>query len=453
MGRRDEQLSSSIQTRAPTARRSVTLPRALVFAILLCVALPFLLDIRSHPRVAFQPNDSILLANHCRDAEPIPKPEFLERQQRLAQALRDLNASAYVAEPGASAGFFGNISHRSWDLSDRPLLLLISPTVKTDVAAKVTVLTPYFEETRARLLSIPGMSVSYASWKDDENPYTVAMGALQVPSGGRIYVDDKIRHFIVAGFQKAAPGAEVVSAPWQITSLRERKSPAELLLLQCVNEATVLAIRAVQKQMHIGIRESEVKALIDSALSIAGVEDRWALVLFGGNAALHHNSGTDRELRVSDFVLIDTGGTLFGYHSDVTRTFALPQSQIPDEHYELWYTVRAAQIAALNTAKAGVVAAKVDSAARAVLSEHGLDPYFTHRLGHGIGLEDHEEPYLRGGSYDIIRVGHTFSNEPGVYIEGKVGIRLEDCMFIGLDGDAVYLTAGVGGPAMDPLHP
>ncbi|KAG9318276.1 peptidase M24, structural domain-containing protein [Chiua virens] len=201
------------------------------------------------------------------------------------------------------------------------------------------------------------------------------------------------------------------------------------------------------------MHESAVIQLIDEALAVAGLTERWALVLFGENAALPHGTGTDRVLGTSDLILIDTGGVLFGYHSDVTRTFQLEESQIPEDHSRIWWDVHVAQSTALGTARAGVFTADVDKAARSELTGRGLGPYFTHRLGHGIGLEDHEAPYLRGGSDAVIRTGHTFSNEPGVYIKGKVGIRLEDCFYINGDGAAIYLTEAVGGQAKDPLHP
>ncbi|KAF9228642.1 peptidase M24 [Gyrodon lividus] len=394
------------------------------------------------------------LAAHCEAAQPISTSEVLQRQHQLALSLHKLNASAYVAEPGANALFFGNISDALWHLSERPLLLMVSPLVGDgDISAQVTVLTPYFEETRAKLLNVPGVDVTYVAWREDEDPYTVAVNALPLSGGGPVYVDGMIRHFIVDGFEKAAPGVKVLSAPLEITSLRERKSPAEIALLKCVNEVTVLAIRAVQAQMHIGMRESQVMELVDDALATAGLTERWALVLFGENAALPHGTGTDRVLDISDLILIDAGGVLFGYHSDVTRTFQLEESQIPGDHHELWWDVYAAQTAAQLTAKAGIITAEVDRAARAELIGRGLGPYFTHRLGHGIGLEDHEAPYLRGGSDAVIQTGHAFSNEPGVYIEGKVGIRLEDCFYIDEDGEPIYLTAGVGGQSVDPLHP
>ncbi|KAG2360857.1 peptidase M24, structural domain-containing protein [Suillus spraguei] len=397
------------------------------------------------------------LASHCSDAQPINGSEFLQRQGKLAKILYDNGASAYIAEPGANGQYFGNISEATWHLSERPLLLIIFPALEdANIVAKITVITPTFEETRARLLSVPGIDVSYASWAEDENPYTAALRALsahRLDLEGPIYVDAMMRYFIVDGLQKAAPGVRVMSAPPEVTQLRERKSQAELDLLRCANEVTVLCIRAVQAQMYIGIRESQVRAMIDEALAAAGLTERWALVLFGENAALPHGSGSDRALGKADFILIDTGGLLFEYHSDITRTFMLRDSSIPPEHITIWYDVHTAQTLAHAVAREGTNTSAVDKVARDWLNGRGYNGYFTHRLGHGIGLEDHEAPYLRGGTNDTIRTGNAFSNEPGVYIEGKVGIRLEDCFYIDEGGISVFLTKGVGGQALSPLHP
>lgn len=177
------------------------------------------------------------LAAHCKDAEPIHATEFLERQRQLALALHALNGSAYIAEPGASALFFGNISDASWHLSERPLLLIVSPlNNQGEVSAHITILTPSFEEDRAKLLNVPGVDVTYVAWQEDEDPYTIAVEALPASSRGPIYVDGMTRHFIVDGFGKALSGLSVLSAPLAITSLRERKSPSEIALLRCANE-------------------------------------------------------------------------------------------------------------------------------------------------------------------------------------------------------------------------
>jgi len=137
----------------------------------------------------------------------------------------------------------------------------------------------------------------------------------------------------------------------------------------------------------------------------------------------------------------------------VTRTIALPDSQIPADHLRIWSHVRSAQAIALHAARQGTLTCDVDEAARSYLKKAGYASWFTHRLGHGIGLEVHERPYLRGGSDDVIQIGHTFSNEPGVYIEGKVGVRLEDCFYINGEGKSTLLTDGVGGQGISPWSP
>lgn len=178
------------------------------------------------------------LARYCADAQPISGSEILQRQENLAKLLYDNGASAYVAEPGANTQYFGNISEASWHLSERPLLLLISPTLQgASVSAKVTIITPAFEEARARLLTVPGINVAYVSWAEDEDPFSIALHALSAIEGP-IYVDGMMRNFIVDGLQKAAPGIRVLTAPSEITQLRERKSPAELDLLKCANEVS-----------------------------------------------------------------------------------------------------------------------------------------------------------------------------------------------------------------------
>ncbi|RDX56599.1 peptidase M24 [Lentinus brumalis] len=396
------------------------------------------------------------LASHCAHIPAISPDSFLARQDALARTLHSLNVAAYIAEPGASAGFFANLSRSHWGLSERPLLLIIQPQTGDEgtVRANVSILTPAFEETRARTLPIPSdAGVTYTSWAEDANPFSTALNLVPDLADATIYVDGDVRTFITDGLQKAAPEAKVLNAPVEVKRLRERKSSEELDIMKCVNEVTVLAIRAVRKHTKIGMRESEVKQLMRSALSAAGLTDIFSLVLFGDNAALPHGGGSDRVLGKHDFILIDTGGALHGYHSDTTRTFALDTSAIPLRYQALWQSVHSAQRHAMLTARNGTVTAAVDHAARKVIKEAGYGQYFTHRLGHGIGLEVHESPYLRGGSDDIILSGHAFSNEPGIYIEGKVGVRLEDCFYIDDDGDAKYLTEGVGGQASSPWSP
>ncbi|KAJ3982700.1 Creatinase/aminopeptidase [Lentinula detonsa] len=433
----------------------------IAFLLLVCMAcqIPLFLGTGFLPvkvlleRVFAPPKMFPDLANHCQSAKPIMASEFHERQRRLASALLHLNASAYIAEPGASAQYFGNISTASWKLSERPLLLIITPRLVNDsqVEAKVSILTPRFEATRAKTLPIPFEGVEYIEWREEESPYEIAASALSIE--GTVYLDDAARLFVFNGFQKSLPHAEVAPSPAKIKEIRQRKSGAEIELLKCANEATLLAIRAVHKKMNLGMKESEVSKMLSIALQAAGLDNGGCLTLFGENAALPHGSGSDRALGKSDFALFDCVGHLHGYFSDVTRTVALPETRIPAENRAIWGDVLFAQTVASRVAVAGAITQDVDASARTFLELTGRGAYFTHRLGHGIGLEGHEEPYLRGGSLDVIQTGHTCSNEPGIYIEGKVGVRLEDCFYIDGNGQSIFLTEGVGGQALSPWDP
>ncbi|KAG8882026.1 hypothetical protein FRB97_008800 [Tulasnella sp. 331] len=408
------------------------------------------------------------LRSHCANIPAISNSEFQDRQARLSEALSSNALSAYIAEPGPSAQYFANISSNAWHTSERPLLLVILPPSASNHQArehsspKILLLTPKFETTRAKQLIIPmtnAHDLDFVEWAEDENPYQVLYDHIFSSSdrnvrSRKVAIDGQARLFVAQGLSQAGftSGREV---PDDVARLRERKSDAELTIMRCVNEATLLAIRDVREHMHLGMKESDASRLMQRALTDAGLAHQGlsTAAQFGDHAALPHGGPTDKALTEHDMITFDVGGSLHGYWSDVTRTFALPQSQIPSGHLQIWKVVQNAQSAALTMAKAGVVAEDVDAAARLVIEEAGYGERFTHRLGHGIGLEMHESPYLRGGYKRKIETGNTFSNEPGIYVEGKVGVRLEDCMVIDKDGQAVLLTAEVGGAARSPWMP
>ncbi|KAF9532322.1 Creatinase/aminopeptidase [Crepidotus variabilis] len=403
------------------------------------------------------------LGSHCALVPPISQEEYVDRQQRLVEVLYGLGGAAYIAEPGANTQFFANFSKAQWPLSERPLLLMISPMIKNasesdKVLPKITIVTPKFESARAKLLSIPhtsGLEVDYVEWAEEADPYAITLGALPLfGRDGSLYVESSIRKFIPDGLSRANSHVVVLSAPSAITSLRERKSDTEIVILKCVNEATLLAIREVYHHLYFGIRESQARSMMTTALSAAGLKDGGCLTLFGENAALPHGRGTDKTLHRTDFALFDCTASLHGYYSDVTRTVALDFEWLSEEQLSAWTIVKSVQADAFSTAKNGTRTGYVDERARTLMRfAGGYDKYFTHRLGHGIGLEVHEEPYLRGNSDSIILTGHTFSNEPGIYIEDQFGVRLEDCFYMAANGSAIYLTGGVGGPARAPWAP
>ncbi|KDN50702.1 hypothetical protein RSAG8_01200, partial [Rhizoctonia solani AG-8 WAC10335] len=436
---------------APKSQHSRVLSFTRRVGVLLLVVLSYLGFL--HSKANDDPNPFGHLASHCAHTSPITASTFLERQSTLARVLKDQHLGAYIAEPGPSATYFANISLADWKLSERVFLLVVTPE------AHVHVLAPKFEQDRARLLQIPSREeIKFILWAEEENPYEVLFRTLGRKALGGIAVDEALRLFVAEGLKRAGgDGVRVDMAPPSVRALREQKGPGEIALMQCANEVTLLAIRAVRERMYIGIRESQVKQLMSLALSSAGLKNAFALVQFGENAALPHGSGSDRTLRAQDMVLIDTGGSLHDYQSDVTRTFALPGSVIPDDHIRIWETVSKVQAYAMSVARQGVEARRVDESARVYMDseQSGMAQYFSHRLGHGIGLEGHEAPYLRRGPDNVhkLEAGNAMSDEPGIYILGQVGVRLEDCFYIGNDGGAVLFTAAVGGFARSLWDP
>ncbi|SJL04642.1 uncharacterized protein ARMOST_08010 [Armillaria ostoyae] len=269
------------------------------------------------------------------------------------------------------------------------------------------------------------------------------MSSNLVSKGRCLWTGGGIRHFIVDELRTALSKATVIAAPTEIRQLREHKSEGELELLKCANEATLLAIRHTPKHMHIGIRESD-------ALADVGLNNGGCLTLFGmppfPTEATPTAASTPTTLPC---LIVPPPCTATG----ATSPAHLP-SQPPPSPTPITLSTRPSISRFRPPMHAGVpvVAKRVDEAPRLFLGLAGYVKYFTHCLGHGIGLEVHEDPYLNGGRTSSSRQG-ILSNEPGVYIEGKVGVRLEDCFYIAQDGGAVYPTAGVGGPASSPWKP
>ena len=183
--------------------------------------------------------DFSYLADHCAHIQPISASSFVSRQDSLARTLHSLGAAAYIAEPGASAGFFANLSRSHWSLSERPLLLVIQPQADDHgaIRANVSILTPAFEKTRAKLLPIPNdTGITYTAWPEDANPFATALTLVPGLNGATIFVDGDVRTFVTDGLQKAAPRSQVLIAPVEVKRLRERKSSQELDILKCANE-------------------------------------------------------------------------------------------------------------------------------------------------------------------------------------------------------------------------
>ncbi|ORY78554.1 peptidase M24, structural domain-containing protein [Protomyces lactucae-debilis] len=375
------------------------------------------------------------------DVPAISRGEFLARQTRLAAALDEAGVDAFIAEPSASTAYYFNIS-ASYELSERPYLLMISRD------AQVSYLAPKFELGRIERLPLVAENVHVYAWPEEESPYKVFQE--QVPYDS-IMLDEHARFMIAAGLMNA--GIDVFPATTQINSLRAVKSDAELAILKGINRFTLELVRSVQQCIEVGMTQGHVTEAAEGLFSAAGVgAGFWSIVLFGDEAASPHGShdGAGRVLKEGEFVLIDIGSSLHGYGSDVTRTILPKKGKVSHRLMDAWHLVHAAQGAALEKMVEGTPCAAVDKAARAVLDAAGLGDAFTHRLGHGLGLEMHEHPYLNGANMEeSLLMNEVATNEPGVYVIGEFGIRLEDAVVVGKEQGQVL----TGRRAKSPWEP
>jgi Xaa-Pro dipeptidase len=375
---------------------------------------------------------------------PIKPEEFQGRiahaQKLMAEASPKYEA-LFVA-PGTSLYYFTGIR---WGLSER-LLALVVPR-----AGKPIIVVPGFEEGRMReRLRFPA---EVRAWQEDESPTKLAVDALadQGIRTGRIGVEETACFTFYDHLRGAGPGFECVSADELTIACRGKKSDHELELMQLACEATFEVFRAAFASLKEGMSQDDIAKLVEAGFAKMDLHGG-ALVLLGASAALPHGTIKPQTLKEGEVVLIDGGCGVESYASDVTRTgiYGKPSDKI----VRVFDIVRGAQNAALDAARAGGLSGTVDDAARKVIIDAGFGPdykFFTHRLGHGIGLDGHEHPYLVRASKTPLEPGMTFSNEPGIYIPGEFGLRCEDDMVIAADGPAHLLTPRFAGSLEKPL--
>jgi Xaa-Pro dipeptidase len=376
--------------------------------------------------------------------KPIRVEEF---QARIAMAQKLMTDAAprfeaiYVT-PGTTLGYF--IGFR-WGLSERIVALLIPRS------GDPLIVCPGFEE--ARLREHLRWPIEVRVWQEDESPYELAAKWLAERGirTGRVGIEETSNYVFFDGLRRAVPSLDCTSGDEITHGCRARKSSHEIELMRLACEATFDVYKATFASLREGMKQSEVSEMVARGYRRMGLNGD-AFVLFGPAAAFPHGTHDDRALREGDGVLVDDGTTVEGYQSDVTRTgvFGKPSDKL-QRAFEI---VRGAQDAALAAAMAGHECGSVDDAARKVVLDAGFGPrykYFAHRLGHGIGLDGHEWPYLVRGNRTILMAGMTFSNEPGIYVPGEYGLRCEDDMVIAESGAAHLLTPGFQPSLENPI--
>lgn len=270
-------------------------------------------------------------------------------------------------------------------------------------------------------------------WTDDEDP--VAMIVELINGATRVLVSDELWAHNLLRLQQLMPDTEFVSLSSSLGGLRSIKSDDEMQAIQTVGGlANDVAAQIQRGEMPlIGRTEREIADDISARLRAVGHETvEFCIVASGPNSASPHHNPTDRVVQPDEMVLMDFGGKHNGYCSDITR--CVWTGSIPEDVAATYATLKRAQQAAVDAARPGATLGDVDDAARSVIADSGFGDQFIHRTGHGIGTEVHEQPYVKAGNDELVAVGHAFSIEPGIYIDGQWGMRLEDIVVIVDDG-------------------
>lgn len=374
-------------------------------------------------------------------AKPITNGERLGRVERARRLMAEHRLDAIAMMGGTSLVYFSNI--RWWN-SER-LFLMVLP-----FAGEPFYVCPAFEEDRAREQTAGGPfggNADIRTWHEDEDPYALTAAALKDRgiAAGRLGIEEKTYFTFADALAAAAPALRIVSATPVTAGCRMVKDAHEIELMRLANRVTLKAYAAAFASLRGGMTQSDFAGLIGQAHARLGFQGG-ASVQVGEYSALPHGSATPQVIREGTPILIDGGCSVEGYSSDISRTFVLGAAT--EKMKQVFAIVHRAQRAALAAARPGAPLEAVDAAARTLIAEAGYGPgfrYFTHRVGHGIGMDGHEWPYLAknnmfGWTRSLaLQPGMTFSDEPGIYIRGEFGVRLEDDLVV-TPGGAELMT-------------
>ena len=376
------------------------------------------------PRRLFAADAASSLDSMTADVVPIGRAEYLARIDKARVLMGKLGLGALLIEPGASLVYFTGVH---WRRSER-LTAAILPR-----EGEIAIVTPHFEEPSVReSLQVPA---EFRIWNEDEDPLVTVAGILRDRKvTAPVAVEETVRFFAVDALRRAMPRVDIRNGAPVVRGCRMVKSPAELALMQKASDITIAAYRHVAPRIKLGMAPTDIGAMIDSAHAALGATPEFALVLLGEASAYPHGSGKPQAVRDGEVVLFDCGCSVEGYQSDISRTFVFGEANA--EQRKVWQQMHEGQQIAIEAARVGVPAGSVDDAVRAQYVKWGYGPGYklpglSHRTGHGIGLDGHEPVNLVHGETTPLAPGMCFSDEPGIYLPGKFGIRLEDCFHMG----------------------
>ncbi|WKD59308.1 M24 family metallopeptidase [Corynebacterium caspium] len=361
-----------------------------------------------------------------------PISVYQQRLDKAVQLCRQKNLAGLIISTGAELAYLTG----SWLSTHERLTALVVPAY-----GPALIVVPATDAQDLKLSAVPELPISVRPWSDGENPHELVATALragltasqEMPS--LIGLGESLTTNHVLRLQALLPEFEAVLAATALKDLFMRKDSAEIEELRQVAKAIDTVHAQVPALLQAGRTEAEVAADIEQLILIEHREVDFIIVGSGPNGANPHHSFSDRVLEDGDIVVVDIGGTYgVGYHSDCTRTYRVGGAPQPEEIPAAYRVLKEAQEAAVQAIRPGVKAAEIDAVARDILTAAGYGEQFFHRVGHGIGLSTHEEPFIMAGNELILEPGMAFSVEPGVYFEGKWGARIEDIVVVTTDG-------------------
>ncbi|HZQ19558.1 MAG TPA: Xaa-Pro peptidase family protein [Terriglobales bacterium] len=366
--------------------------------------------------------------------KPITVQERIDRQDKARRLMQANHLDAILLMSGTSLRYFTGIQ---WWGSERTFAFVLPASGKTFFVC------PAFEQARAleQIANSPQAGVAdIRTWQEDESPYEKLAQGLRDHgiATGTLGIEETVKFVFSNSLSHAAPQIKFASASPVTAGCRMIKSPRELALMRLACKVTLTVYEAVFKSLHEGMTDSDIRQLVQSAYAKVGFEGD-VDVSIATSSSSPHGSTEAQVVREGSIIMLDDGCTADGYWSDITRTFVLGDPS--DKMKTVFDVVHRAQSAALRAARPGVPCESVDAAARKVITDAGYGPdykYFTHRLGHGMGMDGHEWPYLVRENKTPLEPDMVFSDEPGIYIPSEFGIRLEDDMHITENGAELF---------------
>ncbi|WP_417346826.1 M24 family metallopeptidase [Ferrimonas sp.] len=367
-----------------------------------------------------------LLKPMTQGLRPIDMEEYLQRQAAAVSAMRREGIGALFINAGVNLSYFTGLN---WHPSERMVGALLMDT------GDLIYIAPHFEWDTLKDFML--VAAPIAGWHEHESPYELVTGLLNDHgiAAGQVAVDPSVPLFLYDGLRLAGGDLDWINGGPLFQSLRARKSESELAIMQCAKSMTLEVHKAAARILRPGITTTEVVAFIDQAHRRVGAPggSSFCIVLFGLATSFPHGVKEPQVLKEGDWVLIDTGCIVEGYHSDITRSYCFGE---PNERQRLaWEAEKAAQLAAFEAAQPDRPCESADYAAREVLNAYGFGPDYRlpglpHRTGHGCGMEIHEGPYLVRGESQPLAPGMVFSDEPMLVLPGEFGVRLEDHFYV-----------------------